>query len=234
MLSGGVPTPRVDTRVPHRSYSVPGTGIRIAVTTPESHPDLWAAHLEGLDRLYTEHGVGAAAKVDERPTSLVFTALDPDGRAVSGIRSHGPVETAEDTQALDVWAGDPEVRAVIAGWVPDGLVETQGFWMAPDFSGRRELMAAMKRTPVVASAVLGARFAMGTAAHTMRLFVSAGAVVVDSIPAVPYPDPRYRTTLAYWDRWHWSPAVSGAEIRAVDDTVAELVEVAVPAPRGAR
>ncbi|MDL5156707.1 hypothetical protein [Actinomycetospora termitidis] len=225
--------PGADTLVRYRSYAVPGTGIRVAVTTPESHPALWSTHLDGLGRLYAEHGVEAATRVDDRPTSLVFTALDADGRAVAGIRSHGPVAAAEDTQALEVWEGDPAVRAVIQGWVPDGLVETQGFWMERGFPGRRELMATMKRTPVVAAAVLGARWAMGTAAHTMRLFVAAGAVVVDDVPAIAYPDPRYRTFLAHWDRWHWTPDVSDDEIRAVDDAVAELVEVAVPTPRSA-
>lgn len=224
-------TDRRDTLADARSYAVPGTGLRIAVTTPRSHPDLWAAHLDGLDRLYAEHGVSDASRVDEEQTSLVFTAVDEDGRVVSGIRSSGPLATPEDSQALGVWGGAPWVREVIAGWIPDGLVETKGFWMERAFAGRRELLASIKRAPVVAPAVLGARYGMGTAAHTMRLFRAAGATVVDSIPAVPYPDDRYLTSLAYWDRWHWTPDVADAEIRAFDDDIAELLEVRIPQPR---
>ncbi|MCD2188293.1 hypothetical protein [Actinomycetospora soli] len=216
-----------------RAYAVPGTDIRIAVTTPRSDPGLWAAHLDGLDRLYAEHGVSEASRVDEDRTSLVFTALDPAGEVLAGIRSDGPLAAAEDAQALEVWGGAASVRAVIERWIPDGLVEAKGFWMARSFAGRRELIASMKRTPVLAGAVLGARWAMGTAAHTMRLFRAAGATVVDTVPAVPYPDARYRTSLAYWDRWHWAPDVPDAEIRAFDDDVAQLLGVDVPRPRAA-
>lgn len=223
---------RTDTLAEPRSYLVPGTGIRIAVTTPRSHPALWEAHLDGLDRLYAEHGVSEASKVDADRTSLVFTALDADGRVVAGIRSDGPLATADDAQALGVWGGAPAVRNVIDSWIPDGLVESKGFWMERSFAGRRELLATVKRAPVVASAVLGARWAMGTAAHTMRLFRAAGATVVDSVPAVPYPDARYQTSLAFWDRWHWTPDVQDAEIRAFDEDIAQLIEVVrIPAPR---
>ncbi len=50
-------------------------------------------------------------------------------------------------------------------------------------------------------ALLGVQFVMATAAaHVLDRWRASGGVVAATIPAVAYPDERYRTKMMWWDR----------------------------------
>ncbi len=59
---------------------------------------------------------------------------------------------------------------------------------------------ALARTGFHAMAAMDLQFCMATSApHVLDKWRSSGGVVA-AIPATPYPDPRYRTKMMWWDR----------------------------------
>jgi hypothetical protein len=217
------------------SHRVAESGHHVVVSTPASQPELWAAYLDGAERVYGSYGVESALELDEVQTSLVFVAVTAEGEPVGGMRAQGPYLRAEEAQAFTAWAGDPRVRAHIEERLPFGVVESKGLWVARDVPDRRALVGCFGRAPVHASMILGARYALGTtAAHTERLWTSTGAVLVRDVPPIHYPDDRYRTHLMFWDRWAWPADVPEQERLAIDTETAQLLTSAIPAPRVGR
>jgi hypothetical protein len=49
--------------------------------------------------------------------------------------------------------------------------------------------------------LLDAKFAMATSgAHVLARWRTTGGLVASQVPATPYPDERYQTTMMWWDR----------------------------------
>lgn len=218
------------------SYCSPESAYRIVVTTPRAEPDLWRDYLIGAVRTYGAYGVEGALEVDRvrdgGSTSLFFVAFSPEGDVVGGMRSQGPYSGADQAHALSEWDGDPgrpRVRAMIEDRLPDGVVESKSAWVDRGFPGRRELVGCFSRAPLHASAILGARWVLGTsAAHTLPMWTSTGAVVVSGLDAIGYPDDRYRTHLLWWDRWALPATVPAGVRRALDAETAQLLSPVVP------
>jgi hypothetical protein len=213
------------------SYRTPSSACEIVVTTPAAAPHLWEEYLDGALATYGAHGVASALDLDQirdgESTSLFFVAFAPDGRAVGGMRSQGPYTAADQAHAVGEWEGNPDqptVRAMVDDRLPFGVVESKTAWVTREFAGRRELVSCLSRAPLHASMLLGARYALGTsAAHTIPMWTSSGAVAATGLSSVGYPTADYRTVVLWWDRWGLPGTLAEGEKRAIDDEMAQLV-----------
>jgi hypothetical protein len=65
----------------------------------------------------------------------------------------------------------------------------------------RQLTSAISRTPLHAMTLLDIQFIVATAAsYVLKRWLSSGGTLAAKIPATPYPDHRYQTKIAWWDR----------------------------------
>lgn len=177
------------------------------VSEPAAQPELWRRYLHGAREVYRRFGVEHAleydAVADGGSTALFFAALDADGDVVAGARVQGPYSAARQAHALVEWAGHPgadDLRRMLADRIPQGVIEAKGAWVARDAANRAELSAAISRTVLHGARLLGARYGFATvASFTVPRHEACGAVPAEGIPAVPYPDERYRTVPLWWD-----------------------------------
>lgn len=198
------------------AYFEPLSGRHFVVAQPTAQPELWAAYLEGARRNYRQYGVESAIEYDEvrdgRSTALFAAAIDDDGRVVGGLRVRGRLAHAEQAHALREWAGRPgtaEMTTQIAQRLPAGVIEVKAVWVDHDTDHKAALTAALARAFVHAMDLLQVRYALCTAAaHAVTRWQTSGGVVSAEVPAVAYPDERYRTLLMWWDRSRISDSVS--------------------------
>jgi hypothetical protein len=184
------------------------TNCRLVVSKPALDPTLWDEYLGGALCAYAKHGVERTLSLDTisdgADTELLFAAVDADGKVVGGARAVGPLWSAEDSHALVEWAGSPgrlAARKMIDDRVPYGVVEVKAAWVDDDFHHSGSIAAALARVALPIMALLEVQFVMATAAaHVLDRWRSSGGVVATTIPAVAYPDQRYRTKMMWWDR----------------------------------
>lgn len=191
------------------SYWDEQSQCHIIATTPTKHPRLWDRFLGGAQESYARHGVSTALEMpvirDGHTTALFFAALDRSGDVLGGVRAQGPYTTAEQSHALLEFAGHAEGRSrmhtMLVERVQHGVVELKSAWVAPHAPHAREVAAMIAESPAYSTALLGARYALATAAsHVRAAWLRTGAVIATHIEAIPYPDDRYRTEVFWWDR----------------------------------
>lgn len=206
---GGPAAPMGGFTATHGRYIAAGACCECIVTTPESDPDLWDAYLSGALRSYRKFGVERVLEYESvrtgLTTSMFVAILDLRDRVVGGVRVQGPYRSAEQAHALTEWNGAPgsaELRAGIAERiVAGGMVEMKTGWVDDEIEERHTLASVVARTPMHAMALTGAHYALCTVAdHAVRRWCSTGARVSESVPAVAYPDDRYRTVPIWWSR----------------------------------
>ncbi|MHA7649181.1 hypothetical protein ACX9NE_06370 [Mycobacterium sp. ML4] len=181
---------------------------RLVVSQPSLDPTLWIEYLQGALRSYTKHGVERTLNLesitDGSDTQLFFAAVDNYGRVVGGARAVGPLGSPDDSHAVVEWEGSPgapAVRKMISDRVPFGVVEVKSAWADGDSPQRDAIATALARTALPIMNLLGVQFVMATAAaHVLDRWRTSGGVVAAAIPAVAYPDDRYRTKMMWWDR----------------------------------
>ncbi|MGJ6125451.1 hypothetical protein QN239_23035 [Mycolicibacterium sp. Y3] len=199
-----------------------GTDCTLVMSTPGAEPELWDDFIDGALYSYREHGAERAIDEDvlrdPAMTSLFLTALDSTGTVVGGVRAQGPYGAVEESHAVVEWDGQPgltAVRKMIGDRLPFGVVEIKTAWTAKHDRGRN-LTAALARMPLHATAILGAKFAMATAAaHVLDRWRSSGGIVVSRIPATPYPDARYQTKMMWWDRAEFARSAEPQQISTI-------------------
>lgn len=190
------------------SLPVPDGNCKLVVSNPAHDPTLWTEYLDGAVRNYTEHGVERTLNIDAvrngADTRLFYAAVDSRGVVVGGARVVGPLWSADDSHAVIEWEGSPgavAVRKMIDDRVPFGVVEVKTAWADSASPHRGAIAAALARTALPSMALLGVQFVMATAAaHVLDRWRATGGVVATTIPAVAYPDERYRTKMMWWDR----------------------------------
>ncbi len=194
----------------------------LVLSTPAAEPELWDDFIEGALRSYRKHGVERAIDpgtlVDPVATSLFLAAVDDAGQVVGGVRAQGPYREAEESHAIVEWAGQtslPLVRKMIEDRLPFGVVEIKTAWSDDRFPHSRALTPVLARMPLHATFILGAKFAMATAAaHVLDKWRSSGGVVATRIPATPYPDERYETKMMWWDQAEFTRTAEPQQITA--------------------
>lgn len=179
----------------------------LVVATPASAPQLWLDYLDGARKSYASHGVSMALEYDTvvggADTSLFYAAVDEKDTVIGGVRAKGPYLDPHDSHALLEWAGQPgleQVTAAIRSRLGEGVVEMKTAWAA-DGPAAPVVAGMLARVALPTMTMTGARYIMATAAdHVLRRWESSGGRVAEDIPASPYPDDRYRTSLMWWDR----------------------------------
>jgi hypothetical protein len=74
-------------------------------------------------------------------------------------------------------------------------------WVTDDPDHSRQLTSAISRTPLHGMILLDIQFIVASAAsYVLKRWLSSGGTLASKIPATPYPDHRYETRLAWWDR----------------------------------
>lgn len=191
------------------AVEVPGTdGVRLVLSYPASDESLWEEYLYGAWESYGRYGAQAALDVsavrDGVSTSLFYALVDVDGVVVGGVRAQGPYVCASQSHAIVEWTGNSGLDAVqeaIAARIPDGVVEMKSAWVSAESRHAGKLSAALARVALPTMERLHSRFVMATAAdHVLSRWESSGGRVDVRIPAVAYPDARYRTRMMWWDR----------------------------------
>lgn len=198
------------------------TDCTLVLSTPTAEPELWDDFIDGALRSYRKHGVERAIEpstlVDPVATSLFLAAIDDAGRVVGGVRAQGPYREAEESHAVVEWAGQdalPLVRKMIDDRLPFGVVEIKTAWSDAGHPHSRALTSVLARMPLHATFILGAKFAMATAAaHVLDRWRSSGGVVASRIPATPYPDERYETKMMWWDQAEFTRTADPQQIIA--------------------
>ena len=189
------------------SWYDPDIDCTLMVSQPSTDPALWAEYGRGALQSYRKHGVEAALDVDALRTGddtlMFFAVLDRAGKMVAGTRAKGPLRSADDTHAVDEWAGQPgqqAVRDMINDRVPFGILELKAAWVTDDPDRNRDIATALARSASHFAALIDVQFCMATAAlHVLKRWRSGGSVVA-SVPSAPYPDERYQTKMMWWDR----------------------------------
>ncbi|MCJ0892152.1 MULTISPECIES: hypothetical protein [unclassified Rhodococcus (in: high G+C Gram-positive bacteria)] len=181
----------------------------VLATTPAENPALWAQFLDGAEESYMRHGVTTALEMstirDGGTTALFFAALDRTGHIVGGVRVQGPYSSVDQSHALIEFAEYPEGRRHVHTMLDErigyGVVELKSAWVAQDAPRGRAVTAMIAESPAYSAALLGARYALATAAsHVRTAWLGTGAVIATQIAPIPYPDDRYRTEVFWWDR----------------------------------
>jgi hypothetical protein len=186
----------------------PVTECNIVFAHPAIERDLWRDFVRGACHNYTKHGVEKALDLNAlrsgADTILFAACVNAGGRVVGGLRAKGPYRSADEAHAVLEWAGQPgqdAVRKMIADRLPFGVVEMKTAWVTDNPQRSRQLTSAISRTPLHAMYLLDIQFIVATAAaYVLKRWLSSGGMLATRIPATPYPDHRYQTKLAWWDR----------------------------------
>ena len=201
----------------------------LIMSQPQLEPELWMDYLHGAERSYRKHGVERALDVaeirDGHDTAMFWATLDASGRVIGGVRAKGPLTCADDSHAVVEWDGQPglaAVRKMIDDRVPFGILEMKSAFVTDDPDRNKGVTRALARSGFHAMAAMDLQFCMATSApHVLDKWRSSGGVVA-SIPATPYPDPRYRTKMMWWDRRTY---IRHAEPAQVSKIVNEIMEM---------
>jgi hypothetical protein len=186
----------------------PESECTIVFAHPAIERDLWLDYVRGACESYRKHGVERALDMDalrNGDDTVIFAACVNDaGRVIAGLRGRGPYQSAEECHALLEWNGQPgqdAVRKMVADRLPFGVVEMKTAWVTDDTERNRQLTHAISRTPLHAMNLLDIQFIVATAAsYVLKRWLSSGGQLAMKIPPTPYPDHRYETRLAWWDR----------------------------------
>jgi hypothetical protein len=209
----------------------PESESTIVFAHPAIERDLWTDYVRGACQSYRNHGVEKALDLDAlrsgADTILFAACVNDAGRVVAGLRARGPYQSADECHALLEWNGQPgqqAVRKMVADRLPFGVVEMKTAWVTDDPERNRQLTSAISRTPLHALNVLDIQFIVATAAeYVLKRWLSSGGLLATRIPATPYPDHRYRTRLAWWDR---SSFANHADPKQLSTYFAEQKELA--------
>jgi hypothetical protein len=190
------------------SFWDPDSECTIVFAKPAIERDLWMDYVRGACHNYRKHGVEKALDIDALRSgadTIIFVAcVDSAGSVVGGVRGRGPYQSADECHAVHEWRGQPgqdAVRKMVTDRLPFGVVEMKTAWVTDDPERSRLLTTAMSRTSFHTMNLLDIQFIMATAAeHVLKQWLTSGGVLATKIPATPYPDRRYRTKLAWWDR----------------------------------
>ncbi|MDG4664591.1 hypothetical protein [Mycobacterium sp. 236(2023)] len=213
------------------NYWDPTIECSMVYATPSTEPDLWNDYVQGAYTSYRKHNIDVALDVDAlrsgHDTALFAACVNRSGKVIGGLRARGPYGSADECHAVKEWDGQPGQDAVykmVADRIPFGVAEMKTAWVTDDPEEGRRVTTAIARTPLHAMTLLDIQFVVATAAsYVLKRWVTSGGVLASKIPATPYPDKRYGTRLAWWDRANFA---NHAEPRQVSAFFAEQRQMA--------
>ncbi|UMB69061.1 hypothetical protein [Mycobacterium paraterrae] len=178
----------------------------LVVSQPALDRELWAQYAAGAIRSYRKRGVESALDIDALRAgddTIMFCAVVGDsGQVVGGYRAIA-LRSADDSHAVEEWAGQPDqlaVRQMIADRVPRGVLEMKAGWVT-DAPGRNPLLTTtLARACFYMMVMLDFQYTMCTAATAVLDTWRSSGSVVAPVSATPYPNDRYQTKLLWWNR----------------------------------
>ena len=211
------------------SWHDPDVEGTLIVSQPSADPDLWAEYSAGAIRSYRKRGVEAAldteALRDGADTIMFCAVVDDAGQVVAGLRAKA-LRSADDSHAVDEWAGQPgqqAVRQMIDERVPYGVLEMKAGWVTDAANRNPFLTSALARSCFYMMVMLDFQFGMCTAATAiLNTWCSSGPVIAP-IPATPYPDDRYRTKMLWWNRRDFFNHAKPEQLAKIVDETKELL-----------
>jgi hypothetical protein len=191
-----------------QGFSWPDPDIEgtLVVSQPSADPELWAEYTAGAIHSYRKRGVERALDLEALRSgddTIMFAAVvDDSGHVVGGLRAIA-LRSADDSHAVEEWAGQPDqenVRRMISERVPYGVLEMKSGWVT-DTAGRNPfLTSALARSCFYMMVLLDFQYAMCTAATPVLNSWRSSGSVVSPIAATPYPNEHYRTKMTWWNR----------------------------------
>jgi hypothetical protein len=220
------------------SFVDAASGVRFEGHHPFERPDLWTVYLDEAEGRYRNFGFEDALRrrelEDGSLVGLFYLGFDREGRAVAGVRCHGPLTSIQDAALMDELASSPdlpEIARTIEGQLSLGIIEIKGAWSKGASVLGHNLLAPIARATVHSMNWLGAEFAVAAISETLLpVCSSAGARQIGSF-AVPYPDDRYKTIVIGWRRSSSQERGTPDQVRAIRVEAEELSRrpaVAVP------
>lgn len=214
------------------SYWDPATQCTVVYASPAREPELWRDYVRGACASYEKHGVAVALDHDALQSghdTVLFAALvNSAGAVVGGLRARGPYRSADECHAVDEWDGQDGQAAVhkmVTDRIPFGVAEMKTAWVTDDPEQNRRLTTAIARTPLHAMTLLDIQFIVATAAsYVLKRWLSSGGLLASKIPATPYPDHRYDTKLAWWDRTTFTKYAEPSQVSAFFSEQRQLAE----------
>jgi hypothetical protein len=183
------------------------TGLTFEFHHPRARPDVWAEYLDGAHTAYAKYGVGEAINRpklnDAEGVSTFALGRRADGKAMAGVRFHGPLNRAEDSSSLVEMALSSEVehlREQIRGFIAHGVVEIKGAWSLTHGPGPHSMFKSFNRCVVYTLQWLKCEFAIATLAEQHIEPVVEGGAHLLGEESVPFPTEDYRTVLMVWRR----------------------------------
>ena len=174
---------------------------------PLERPDLWRLYLDEAEGTYRNYGFEGTLRRremdDGEGVSLFFIAFAPDGRAVAGLRVHGPLDGSHQAALLEEMADSPEideVAALIDREVRAGVVEIKGAWSKGEAGVGHRLVETLSRCVTHSLNWLGAELAVAAISDTLKPAGDITGAVQIGTCGVPFPDERYRTIALSWRR----------------------------------
>ncbi|AYF72952.1 hypothetical protein D7D52_02680 [Nocardia yunnanensis] len=215
------------------------SGCSFLICTPRSHPELWQQFMDGALASYRRFDVQEAlayeTAIDGCSTTVFVVAVDESGRMLGGTRIQGPYQHVDEAHAVTEWVGRPgeaAIRKLIADRIPDGLVEFKSAWVDHESAHRIAVREGLARSAIHVPHLLGARFALSTAADSVAEgWRVSGARVVWWIPPVPYPNERYRTVPLLWDMRTFRKHAAESQLPLLEAEQAALATQAGVIPR---
>jgi len=189
------------------SFIDQNSGVRFEGHHPLERPDLWEIYLNEAEGTYRSHGYEGTLRRQEledgHGVSLFFLGFNPEGRAVAGVRFHGPLEGSYQAALIEEMSASPdigEIAELIDQEVRLGAIEVKGAWSKGAATPGVRLVAALSRSATHAMSWLGAEFAIAAISDIlMPIGIKTGARQFGS-HWVPFPDDRYRTIAVTWRR----------------------------------
>jgi molybdopterin/thiamine biosynthesis adenylyltransferase len=181
--------------------------VRFEGHHPLERPDLWKVYLneaEGIFRSRGFEGTLRRLELEEgNNVSLFLLGFDAEGRAVAGVRFHGPLEGAHQAAIIEEMASSPEIGFIhdlIDQEIRLGAVEVKGAWSKGASVVGARLLTAISRSVTHGLNWLGAEFAIAAVSDTLMPVGTVTGGVQVGTHWVPFPDDRYRTIAISWQR----------------------------------
>jgi hypothetical protein len=210
-----------------QGFSWPDPDIEgtLVISQPSADPELWAEYATGAVRSYSKRGVECALDLEALHSgddTIMFGAVVSDsGHVMGGYRAIA-LRSADDSHAVEEWAGQPgqpDVRQMIAERVPYGVLEMKTGWVTDAADRNPLLTTALARSCFYMMVILDFQYTMCTAATpVLNSWRSSGSVVAP-VPATPYPNEHFRTKMMWWNRRDFvSHALPGQLTKIVSET----------------
>ena len=189
------------------SFIDSASGVRFEGHHPNERPDLWKLYLHEAEGRYKNFGFEGKLHLQELEegtgVSLFFLGFDPSGKAVAGVRCHGPLESSHQAFLMQEMGTSPEID-MLARRIEDeislGAIEIKGAWSKGEAATGHRLIETISRTVTHSMNWLGAEYAIAAVSDTLLPFGLGNGARMVGESSVPFPDERYRTIAVEWRR----------------------------------